>query len=94
MQDDWRIGGSLTLNLGLRYDVSFNSWANEVGVEPFYSAGRPNDGNNIQPRLGFAYQWNERTIVRGGSGLYYADALTSMRSGRTTTRSSRGLRSQ
>ena len=38
--------------------------------------GRPNDANNIQPRFGFAYQWNERTIVRGGSGLHYADALT------------------
>jgi hypothetical protein len=76
VQDDWRIGGRLTLNLGVRYDISFNSWANEVGVEPFYSPGRPNDGNNIQPRLGFAYQWDERTVIRGGSGLYYADALT------------------
>ena len=76
IQDDWRIGSRLTLNLGVRYDVSFNSWGNDVGVEPFYSTGRPNDANNVQPRLGFAYQWNERTVIRGGSGLYYADALT------------------
>ena len=76
VQDDWRIGDRLTLNLGARYDVSFNSWANDVGVAPFYEPGRPNDANNFQPRLGFAYIWNERTILRGGSGLYYADALT------------------
>ena len=76
LQDDWRIGGSLTLNLGLRYDVSLNSWANEVALAPFYESGRPNDRNNVQPRLGFAYQVNDRTVVRGGTGLYYADALT------------------
>jgi hypothetical protein len=28
------------------------------------------DKNNIQPRLGFAYRWNERTVLRGGWGLY------------------------
>jgi hypothetical protein len=53
-----------------------NSWANEVALPPFYQSGRPNDANNIQPRLGFAYQVNDRTVVRGGTGLYYADALT------------------
>jgi hypothetical protein len=75
-QDDWRLTNKLTVNLGVRYDVSFNSWANKVAVEPFYRAGRPSDTNNIQPRLGFAYQLNDKTVIRGGSGVYYADALT------------------
>jgi len=81
-QDDWRLGDRLTLNLGLRYDLSLNSFANDLGLEykagqpPFYPAGRPNDTNNIQPRFGFAYQLNDRTVFRGGSGLYYSDALT------------------
>ena len=75
-QDDWRISDRLTLNLGLRYDLSLNSWANDVGVPLLYDAGRPNDVNNVQPRVGFAYQFNDRTVVRGGSGLYYSDALT------------------
>jgi hypothetical protein len=81
-QDDWRIGDKLTLNLGLRYDLSLNSWANEVGLEykpgqpPFYPANRPDDRNNLQPRVGFAYQVDDRTVIRGGTGTYFADALT------------------
>ena len=81
-QDDWRVGDRLTLNLGVRYDVSFNAFANDLGLEykpgqpPFYSAGRPNDLNNIQPRVGFAWQVDDRTVIRGGTGTYFADALT------------------
>src|SRR5207244_13550852 len=29
------------------------------------------DRNNFQPRLGFAYSLNSRTVIRGGYGLYY-----------------------
>ena len=81
-QDDWRISDTLTLNLGVRYDLSRNSWGNDRGLEyragqpPFYAANRPDDANNIQPRFGFAYQMNDRTVIRGGSGTYFADALT------------------
>jgi hypothetical protein len=30
------------------------------------------DKNNFQPRLGFAYQLNDRTVLRGGYGIYTA----------------------
>ena len=30
------------------------------------------DGDNVQPRAGFAYSLTDRTVVRGGYGLYYA----------------------
>jgi Carboxypeptidase regulatory-like domain len=33
------------------------------------------DTNNIQPRLGFAYQVNDRTVVRGGWAIYTVPAL-------------------
>ena len=66
---------SLTLNLGLRYDLSFNSWANDVGVEPFYP-GRPNDTNNIQPRSGSPTSGTNARWSAAGPALYYADALT------------------
>ena len=75
LQDDWQISNNLTLNLGMRYDLSVNAQGNEYAVPPFVEDGRPNDTNNWQPRLGFAYRLGERTVVRGGSGLYYSTPL-------------------
>jgi hypothetical protein len=74
-QDDWQISSRLTLNLGLRYDVELGVFANDISFPPFQEAGRPNDLNNFQPRLGFAYELTDRTVVRGGTGLYYGDAI-------------------
>jgi hypothetical protein len=74
-QDDWRIGSRLTLNLGVRYDLEMNAFANDTTVAPWQFSGRPNDTTNFQPRLGFAYQVNDMTVLRGGSGLYYGDAI-------------------
>ena len=74
-QDDWQISSRLTLNLGLRYDLELGVFANDISFPPFQEAGRPNDLNNVQPRLGFAYQLTDRTVVRGGTGLYYGDAI-------------------
>ena len=34
------------------------------------------DKNNIQPRVGFAYTLNDRTIARGGYGLYYVNVVS------------------
>jgi carboxypeptidase family protein/TonB-dependent receptor-like protein len=71
-QDDWHPSARLTLNLGVRYDVETDTFANELGVEQFLPANRPLDKDNIVPRLGFAYTLNDRTVIRGGAGKYYA----------------------
>jgi hypothetical protein len=78
VQDDWHVSNRLTLNLGLRYDVITNSWANDAVVPPILTGGRANDTNNVQPRLGFAWVLNDRTVVRGGAGKYYGDVLTNL----------------
>ena len=74
-QDDWQATRRLTLNLGARYDLIWNAFAQNVTFLPFELAGRPQDANNIQPRLGFAYTITDRTVLRGGAGLYYNDEL-------------------
>jgi hypothetical protein len=74
-QDDWQVTNNLTLNLGLRHDLELGAFANDVSFPPFQQAGRPADKLNFQPRLGFAYKVNDQTVVRGGTGMYYGDAL-------------------
>jgi hypothetical protein len=73
IQDDWQIADRLTLNLGLRYDLIWNAFGQHRSFLQWMAADRPQDANNLQPRLGFAYSVNDRTVIRGGSGLYYAD---------------------
>ena len=73
VQDDWTITPKVTLNLGVRYDLYVRAAAEDVTLLPFLDGHRHADRNNIQPRLGFAWSLNDRTVIRGGSGLYYAD---------------------
>lgn len=42
--------------------------ASEVGLGPGLIK---TDKNNFAPRLGFAYRLNERTVLRGGYGIFY-----------------------
>lgn len=78
LQDDWAVTPRLTLNLGVRYDVSNNAHANEVEILPFLPGGRPDDTNNWAPRLGFAYSLTPRTVIRGGAGKFFAETASSV----------------
>jgi hypothetical protein len=70
-QDDLRWFPRFTLNLGLRYDLEHNAFANWVAIPPFVPGDRPDDKTEFGPRVGFAFAKSDRLVFRGGYGLYY-----------------------
>src|SRR5204863_5207545 len=80
IQDDWQMTRRLTLNLGLRYDLQPNSFANFVEVYPILKGDRPGEKKDFGPRAGFAYTLNDRTVIRGGAGRYYGQVIDNLTS--------------
>jgi hypothetical protein len=83
LQDDWRWRPNLTLNLGLRYEMSSvpTETHGKLANLPTLSSATPHLGDpffnnptlkNFEPRVGFAWDpfHNAKTAVRGGIGMF------------------------
>jgi hypothetical protein len=86
INDSYRVTPRLTLNAGLRYeynsppvdaqdratiyDVATRSLV-PVGTNGVPRSGFDADKNNFAPRVGVAWSLNEKTVLRGGYGVYY-----------------------
>lgn len=87
VQDDWRVNDRVTINAGLRYDFMSPSYERDnrmanfdpvAGQLVFAGDGSLEDRaliaadrNNFGPRVGLVYQLGERTVLRGGYGIFY-----------------------
>jgi hypothetical protein len=68
-QDKWRFSHNLTFSLGLRYDLERIPLAEPDN--PLVTK-YPTDDNNIQPRVGATYDFeNGRSVARAGYGRFF-----------------------
>jgi carboxypeptidase family protein/TonB-dependent receptor-like protein len=67
-QDEWKITQRLTLTYGLRYD--FETYPDRFALT--------SDLNNFQPRVGVAYQYSSKGVVRAGFGTFADRRISSV----------------
>jgi outer membrane receptor protein involved in Fe transport len=77
VQDEWRVRKELSLTLGVRYDLQSFKKPEVRNPDPQLAAAGidtsflKTDKNNFGPRLGLAWNPNEKTVFRAGYGLFY-----------------------
>ena len=85
VQDDWKVTSSLTLNLGVRWELDQPVYSPHNTVSAFHldtgtfeQAGNFThlynyDWNNFAPRVGFSWQplKKESTVIKGGFGDFF-----------------------
>jgi hypothetical protein len=87
VQDDWKVSNKVALNLGVRYDFitpALEAQNRQANFDPttgtlvsatdgsLRDRGLVNpDKNNFAPRIGLVYKADDKTVLRGGYGIFY-----------------------
>ena len=81
VQDEWKAGAGLTLNLGLRYELDTLIWNEDrkndgsfyPRILPLVNFQNRGDNNNVSPRIGLAWDVRNdgKTVVRAGYGRLF-----------------------
>ena len=86
VQDEWKLSPKMTFNYGLRYDyytpmqeadnriVKFNIYTGALDPDttPFYQSNK----NSFQPRVSSTYSLTDKTVLRGGFGIFVGPGQT------------------
>ncbi len=88
LQDDFRVSGRLTLNIGARYTLHFPSTEKNnrgaifnlttqqldyVGTNGNSKSARQLHYGNVAPRLGLTFAADAKTLIRSGFGIVFID---------------------
>ncbi len=72
LEDQWRATDKLTVTLGARYERSFVQQPSVINPD-WPQTGQIHTGPlDLMPRVGLAYQVNNKTVVRAGFGTFFA----------------------
>jgi hypothetical protein len=81
VEDNWKVNSKLTVNMGLRYDVSTIPQPPEpntlTSLTTYYTSTIHIPKDQFAPRLGAAWQITPKTVLRIGYGLFFAKTTNS-----------------
>ncbi len=69
-EDHYQLRPNLSLSYGIRWEYRFYPLLN-VAAPLAISRTIPSNSSNFAPRFGFVWQFNGKTVVRGGYGILY-----------------------
>ena len=73
--DQWKVSSRFALNVGVRYDKSLSMNFPVTNPDWPLTGYIHTPSTNFAPRVGVSYRINDKTVFRGGYGMFYARLL-------------------